>query len=147
MWPKESPVNKPYALDWDEKEVVQVDEVTLCVGMTAYPEVMKNAARDIGKPVIKILAKEMGNAAIPHPSNGQILRSEVSQLLLQLRDKFKIKKVHLLICASNAVCVFIGQAYDLYHPNVLVYDFEEDSMAPKLLIKNSEKGKPMVSLP
>ena len=48
---------------------------------------------------------------------------------------------------SNAVCVFIGQAYDLYHPNVLVYDFEEDSMAPKLLIKNSEKGKPMVSLP
>ncbi|PYE30003.1 hypothetical protein DFP83_1331 [Idiomarina fontislapidosi] len=80
--------------------------------------------------------KQMGNAAIPHPDNGLQLRADIHSLLQHLNDQHNVERVHLLICASNAACVFVGQAFDLYQPELIVYDFEGDGMTPSLRISN-----------
>ncbi|MCE9853768.1 SAVED domain-containing protein, partial [Shewanella chilikensis] len=67
-------------------------------------------------------------------------------ILQKLHDQFAVKRVHLLICASNAACVFVGQAFDLYQPALLVYDFDGDEMRAKLSITHV-KGKVTLSIP
>ena len=49
-----------------------------------------------------------------------------------------MQTVHVLPCASNAACVFFGQAFDSYHPDLLIYDFvsEGNGMVPRLEITN-----------
>lgn len=146
MWPQESIVEKPYEFKWNEKEIITGSEVTLCIGMTGYPKSMKKATKDIGNPVVEVLAKQMGNAAIPHPENGKELRAELHNFLMCLFSVYEVRRVHLLICASNAVSVFVGQAFDLYQPSLLVYDFNDKSMEPRLLIEHVN-GNPKLSVP
>lgn len=107
---------------------------------------MKNTADAIGVPIIEIIAIDFGNAAIPHPENGKELRADLHSLLLKLYDKFSIKRVNLLVCASNAVCVFVGQAFDLYQPILTVYDFSGDCMKPMLEITYEKNRVQMVTL-
>ncbi|MBT41018.1 MAG: hypothetical protein CMF12_00685 [Idiomarina sp.] len=139
MWPQESEVPKPYSIEFDEDELEGKDEVTICIATTQYPDSMRQSAENIGMPIIEIKAVEYGNAAIPHPENGKQLRSDLHTLLLKLYDQFSIKKVNLLICASNAVCVFVGQAFDLHQPSLLVYDFGGKFMKPRLQIDYQER--------
>lgn len=134
MWPQDSKVSEPYKIKFDEAELEGKNEITICIAMTEVPESMKKTAINIGMPVIEINALEYGNAAIPHPENGKQLQADLHKLLLKLHDQFSIKKIHLLICASNAVSVFVGQAIDLYQPSLLVYDFDGEFMKPQLLI-------------
>ena len=146
MWPQESSVQKPYTIKLDEAGLDAIDEVTVCVAMTNYPDTMKNTADAIGVPIIEIIAIDFGNAAIPHPENGKELRADLHSLLLKLYDKFSIKRVNLLVCASNAVCVFVGQAFDLYQPILTVYDFSGDCMKPMLEITYEKNRVQMVTL-
>tara|TARA_B100001059_G_C17352615_1_gene341283 strand:- start:38 stop:439 length:402 start_codon:yes stop_codon:yes gene_type:complete len=131
---------------FDEGELEGKDEVTVCIAMTQYPEAMKRTAVTIGLPTIEIQAVAYGNAAIPHPDNGKQLRNDLHALLLKLYDQFSIRKVNLLICASNAVSVFVGQACDLYQPSLLVYDFDSEVMKPCLQIHYQER-KLFLTLP
>ncbi|WP_196015559.1 SAVED domain-containing protein, partial [Klebsiella variicola] len=78
----------------------------------------------------------MGNGAIPHPEDGIAFCARLQQDLHNFKNEYGVNRVHLLICASNAASVFIGQAYDLHHPDILVYDFSEEGMEPALLIQN-----------
>ena len=146
IWPQESEVPKPYSIVFDEGELEGKDEVTVCIAMTQYPEAMKRTAVTIGLPTIEIQAVAYGNAAIPHPDNGKQLRNDLHALLLKLYDQFSIRKVNLLICASNAVSVFVGQACDLYQPSLLVYDFDSEVMKPCLQIHYQER-KLFLTLP
>ncbi len=107
---------------------------------------MKKTATALGYPEIEIVAKQMGNAAIPHPENGLELKSELHGILKKLHDQFAVKRIHLLICASNAASVFVGQAFDLYQPALFVYDFEGDEMKAKLCVEHV-KGKVTLSIP
>lgn len=134
MWPQESGVPKPYSITFDETEFDGKSEVTVCIAMTQYPDIMRKTADKIGMPIIEIKALEYGNAAIPHPENGKQLRADLHALLLKLHDQYSISKVNLLICASNAVNVYVGQAVDLYQPSLLVYDFDDGLMKPRLYI-------------
>lgn len=133
MWPQSTPVDKPYNILLDD-EMPKSREVTLSVSLTAQPESMKNKAAELGLPHIKIEAEVMGNGAIPHPENGNRLKADVQRLLQLLRDKYDVKRVHLLICASNAASVFLGQAYDSHQPDILVYDFVDGDMQPRIEI-------------
>lgn len=139
MWPQETEAAEPYSIKFDEAEFANKNEVTICVAMTNYPDAMKQTALEIGMPTIEIKASEYGSAAIPHPGNGRQLQAELHKLLLRLKDEFSITKVHLLVCASNAINVFIGQAFDLYQPSLLVYDFDKELMKPSLYISYQEK--------
>ena len=132
-------------MNW-KSEIGKSSEVTITIALTQYPEAMKKTATVLGYPEIEIVAKQMGNAAIPHPENGLELKSELHVILQKLHDQFAVERVHLLICASNAACVFVGQAFDLYQPALLVYDFDGDEMISKLSITHV-KGKVNLSIP
>lgn len=133
VWPQDSRSETPYKVNW-KNEIEKSSEVTISIALTQYPEVMKKTAAALGYPEIEIVANQMGNAALPHPDNGLELKSELHAILQKLRDQFGVNRVHLLICASNAACVFVGQAVDLYQPALLVYDFDGDEMRSKLSI-------------
>jgi hypothetical protein len=145
VWPQDSRCDKPYEVNW-KNEIGQSSEVTISIALTQFPEAMKNTATALGYPEIEIVAKQMGNAAIPHPENGLELKSELHAILQKLHDQYTVKRVHLLICASNAACVFVGQAFDLYHPALLIYDFDSDEMRAKLFVEHV-KGKVTLSIP
>ncbi|WP_342804971.1 SAVED domain-containing protein [Alteromonas sp. M12] len=145
LWPQSAKIEKPYEIN-GLSDMVQSTDVTLTVALTNFPDAMKVAADNLAHPEISIIAKQMGNAAIPHPENGQELKAELHSLLQTLRDKYKVERVHLLICASNAACVFVGQAFDLYQPEMVVYDFNGKEMMPVIVI-SQKKNKVHLSLP
>ncbi|WP_127019337.1 SAVED domain-containing protein [Rheinheimera mangrovi] len=146
MWPQKRKIDKPYEIKWDGDQLSGTQEATLCIGMTNYTDSMRRQELKLGLPTIKVLAKQMGNAAIPHPHNGLELKADLHTLMQTLFDKYAIQRLHVLICASNAVCVFLGQAFDLYQPDLLVYDFSGDEMEPRLLI-SYKKTKVELSVP
>lgn len=93
-------------------------------------------------PVINIYPSESygyGNGAIAHPIEGERLANELKKIFTNLKEIHGIEKVHLLVCASNAACVYIGQAVDRFQPEFIVYDYGTEMMEPKLRIYNDEK--------
>jgi len=111
--------------------------------LTAEPESLMRARQEItesigAKQIIKAYSEYMGNGAVGHPDDGCAFTSSVQRLMHFLKDKKSVNKIHLFPCASNAACVFFGQAFDSHHADMLVYDFCEQSMKPILLIANSE---------
>lgn len=87
---------------------------------------------------IEIKAKKefLGNGAVGHPKDGVDFMNDMQKLLHRLKTEYGIEKVHVLPCASNAVCVFFGKAFDSNHPELIIYDFSDKSMIPCLSIKN-----------
>ncbi len=66
----------------------------------------------------------------------------------RLGDEHGVRRVHVLPCASNAACVFFGQSFDSYHPELVIYDFAPEGgwMVPRLRIanvNNESKVKPV----
>lgn len=143
-WPLDTPreeqvydVNGVGSLGEDEGEII----VTLA--FTGNPEQFKKFSQEKSKmKVIEIIAHQniMGNGAIGHPKDGVLFMSDMQKLMLKLKNEHGVNKIHLLPCASNAVCMFFGKAFDNYHPDILVYDFDGESMSPKLNISN-ENGQ------
>ena len=120
------------------------------LALTAEPESLKSSSqavsRELGAHVITVKAKRefMGSGAISHPQDGKQLTTELQVLFHKLLSDFGAKQIHLFTCASNAACVFIGQAYDKLHPDVIIYDFEGDTMLPRLRL-SSENHKCVLS--
>ena len=61
----------------------------------------------------------------------------MQELLHRLGD-CGVRRVHVLPCASNAACVFFGQAFDSYHPELVIHDFvpEGGRMVPRMRVAN-----------
>lgn len=119
------------------------EEVIVTLAFTGNPEQFKKFSQENSNiKVIDIIAHKniMGNGAIGHPKDGILFMSHMQKLMLKLKNDHGVNKIHLLPCASNAVCMFFGKAFDNYHPDILIYDFENNSMSPKLRI-SSENGR------
>ena len=78
----------------------------------------------------------MGNGAIPHPDDGKSFTAVLQSIFHDLKSKYGAQTIHLFPCASNAASVFIGQAYDVHHPKVIVYDFDNGTMVPRIYLEN-----------
>ncbi|MBS7825019.1 SAVED domain-containing protein [Wohlfahrtiimonas chitiniclastica] len=118
-------------------------EIIVTLAFTGDPEQFKKFYQENSKmKVIEIIAHQniMGNGAIGHPKDGVLFMSDMQKLMLKLKSEHGVNKIHLLPCASNAVCMFFGKAFDNYHPDIWVYDFDGESMGPKLNISN-ENGQ------
>ena len=119
-------------------------EVCLLLGLTAVPNVMRMTSESLGLRTVSVVASAeyLGNGALGHPEDGNVLRQRMQELLHRLRDGHGVDRVHVLPCASNAACVFFGQAFDSYHPELVVYDFEGGggAMAARLRIRNVESA-------
>ncbi len=141
-WPSDAPVGSTYNINGLEDLTNSESEVSLIIALTADPEVTNIVANELfetkGIKTIKLLANSqyLGNGAIGHPKDGMGFTKDIQALLHRLADRHGVSRVHVLPCASNAACVFFGQAYDKHHPELLIYDFVSKSMAPQILIGN-----------
>ncbi|WP_407512362.1 SAVED domain-containing protein [Acinetobacter baumannii] len=121
-------------------------DVVLCINFTALIDKIKNKAlelkAELDADIIEINALEayLGSKAVPHPHNISKFTAELQKLFHLLKDKHGVKRVHLLIAAPNAACIALGQAIDLHHPDIIIYDFAQETMLPKLIIRNDSRG-------
>lgn len=119
------------------------EEIIVTLAFTENPEQFKKFSQENSNiKVIDIIAHKniMGNGAIGHPKDGILFMSDMQKLMLELKNNHGVNKIHLLPCASNAVCMFFGKAFDNYHPDILIYDFENNSMSPRLRISSKNGG-------
>lgn len=144
LWPHENVVDSFYEIKGFDS-LAQSEDVVICINFTAIAKPIQQRADQLNKTLgagiveITALPEYLGNGAIPNPESGKKFCARLQQLLHDLKNKHYTKRVHLLVCASNAACVFIGQAIDLHHPEIIAYDFAKEDMLPRLVIKNDEK--------
>ena len=116
----------------------------LVLGLTAVPSAVRSTAESLGMRAVSVVARAavVGNGALGHPEDGAAFRQRMQELLHRLRDSHGVRRVHVLPCASNAACVFFGQAFDNYHPELLVYEFDAagKAMVPALRLRNADGG-------
>jgi hypothetical protein len=143
-WPLEKPIGNFYSISGLEDLADSEDEVIITLALTAEPESLIRARQEVAESIgakqiiIKAYPEYMGNGAVGHPEDGQAFTSSMQLLMHDLRDKKGVNRIHLFPCASNAACIFFGQAFDRHHADMLVYDFCEQSMKPILSIVNSD---------
>jgi len=144
MWPGVQPREDAFIIEEPEIDSDQ-SEVIVSVKLTApAPKIDKtieylNKTAKTEIPVIYVHPPESygyGNGAIAHPIEGERLANELKKIFTDLKEVHCIEKVHLLVCASNAACVYIGQAVDRSQPEFIVYDYGNKMMEPKLRIYN-----------
>ena len=139
-WPVNEPRGQFYTIDGMDQLSDREGEACLLLGLTAVPEAMRSTAESLGAGVVSVVARteDLGNGALGHPDDGASFRQRMQELLHRLRDAHGVRRVHVLPCASNAACVFFGQSFDSYHPELVIYDFapEGDCMVPRLGIAN-----------
>jgi hypothetical protein len=142
-WAAEKPrYEKPFI---SREELINAyNEVIVAVSLTAQPAVFDEISKSLGFPIIQVtVPKEFeGNGAIAHPEEGGNLVKELQSLFHRITDR-GIKKIHLFICASNCASVLVGMAIDRNHAPVLVYDFYEKTLVPRLLI---DPGKASIEI-
>ncbi|AJJ02217.1 SAVED domain-containing protein [Yersinia enterocolitica] len=142
MWPKNMPVRDFYNIIGMESLESNSDFI-ICINFTAKTKAIEEKAIQLSEKfkvnIINIDAKPefLGNGAIPHPQDGMSFSAKLQTIFHQLKSKYNAERIHLLVCASNAASIFIGQAYDLHHPEIIVYDFTANGMETKLVIKNN----------
>ena len=146
-WPVNGPRGEFFTVKGLDRLTDREGEVCLLVGLTAVPEAMRATAEALGMGVVLVVARAdyLGNGAVGHPDDGASFRQRMQELLHRLRDAHGVRRVHVLPCASNAACVFLGQSFDSYHPELAIYDFapEGGSMVPRLRVANAN-NKSMV---
>ena len=137
MWPNPLCNEKAYDIKGFDT-IKNCAEVTIKLNLTAEPESSKSKAQELGHPIINITAKPdyMGNGAIRNPERGLSFMQDIHALLHRLKDR-GISKIHVLPCASNAACIWFGQAFDLHHPEMVIYDYSQNTMIPRLQIHNN----------
>jgi len=140
QWPAETPLGKKYQIQGVEKLTSDEPEIFLSLNFTSKPKSFSEFAGNQSFKHVSIIADEPGNAAIAHPKDGIRFMSDIQQFLHKLKSEHKVKRVHVLPCMSNALCVFFGKAFDLHHPEMIIYDCWKNSLKPSLLIKNSANG-------
>ena len=138
-WPMTEPRGEFYTIDGLDQLSGEGD-VCLLLGLTAVPDTMQSTAHYLGMRVVSVVARTeyLGSGALGHPDDGATFRQRMQELLHRLRDTHGVRSVHVLPCASNAACVFFGQAFDSHHPDLLIYDFVSDGhgMVPRLRVAN-----------
>lgn len=144
MWPGVQPREDAFIIEEPEIDSGQ-SEVIVSVKLTADAAMIDATIEHLNQqvqdklPVINIYPPQSygyGNGAIAHPLEGEKLANRLKEIFTNLNQMYGIKKVHLLVCASNAACVYIGQAVDKFQPEFIVYDYGTEMMEPKLRIYN-----------
>ena len=146
-WPSNEPRGEFYTIEGMDRLSDQEVEACLLLGLTAVPEAIRSTAAFLGMGTISVVARTeyLGNGALGHPDDGSSFRQRMQELLHRLSDMHGVRRVHVLPCASNAACVFFGQSFDSYHPELVIYDFAPagDCMVPRLRVANVN-GEPKV---
>lgn len=141
MWPKQLPGGEFYIVEGLDS-IKPSEDIIICIALTAFPEVMKKKASELSDELDSSIIiyspkyNAFGNGAIPHPIDGMKFSARLQYDFHTFKSQYGVKRMHVLICASNAAAVFIGQAFDLHHPEMIVYDFRGESMEAVISIAN-----------
>ena len=139
-WPSAQPRGEFFTVTGLECLPAKCNEICIEIALTARPDSMTTTATALGHPIVTVKANNssMGNGALGHPLDGRQFRQRMQELFHRLRDQHDVRRIHLMPCASNAACVFLGQAYDSYHPDIVIYDFSDKGtgMVQRLLLAN-----------
>ncbi|NRB39406.1 MAG: SAVED domain-containing protein [Pseudomonadales bacterium] len=148
LWPRSEAKKDVTSVCIDPDLNVLDEEVVITLSLTARPPEFDKLIESTGFKEVAISTSDenSGNGCIGHPEEGEALISQVHDLLHQLVSDYGIKKVHVLPCASNAACIFFGKAIDNFHPEVVVYDFFNGEMLPRVLINSHISGVKLTSV-
>ena len=139
-WPENQPRGEFFGIEGLDDLSNSEHEICLKLALTASPEIMDTTTETLGYRVVSVVANEdvKGNGALGHPDDGNLFRQRMQELLHKLRDSHGVERIHLLPCASNAACVFFGQAFDSHHPELMIYDFDpaKGPMVARLRVRN-----------
>ena len=136
-WPADTPNGEAYEIIGLENLDKDEGEIILTLSFTQHPHVFEDFTDEKQIKKIAVKAHEMGNGALGHPKDGIKFMADMQGLLHELKNSYGVKKIHILPCASNAVCVFFGKAFDIHHPELILYDFCNGTMEPILHIGNN----------
>lgn len=142
IWPLDKPNGQFYTVDGLERLSTTEPNIILHLAITAKPRQFDTISFEFNKTdniktiTVRAFDDVMGNGALGHPQDGFLFMKDMQKLLHDLKNNHGAQRVHLLPCASNAACIFFGKAFDSHHPDILIYDFEGDTMSPQLLIAN-----------
>ena len=143
-WPANVPRGEFFTVEGLDRLSGREGEACLLLGLTAVPEAMRSTAESLGMGVVSVVARTeyLGNGAVGHPDDGASFRQRMQELMHRLGDTHGVQRVHVLPCASNAACVFFGQSFDSFHPELVIYDFapEGGRMVPRLGVANVDNG-------
>lgn len=135
-WPADTPQGKNYDISGLEHLEQNEDEIILTLSFTQHPPIFNEFAKETELKMVKVQAKAMGNGALGHPCDGIEFMADMQRLLHDLKCSYGVNRIHLLPCASNAVCIFFGKAFDTHHPEITIYDFGDGTMVPIFHVKN-----------
>lgn len=139
-WPKNESQGTFYKIEGLSELGDDVIDVTLELAFTSRPKPMIETTASLGYPVVSIIANEPCNGSLAHPVDGYRFRQHMQELMHTLSNNHGVNRVHLLPCASNAACIFFGQAFDSYHPELYIYDFVGSEMCPRLKVHNEDNA-------
>lgn len=140
-WPQTVPIGDFYEIEGNSN-LQSGSDFVLNIALTAEPKSLVEASKLVGDRVgaqtITIRARKtmMGNGSIPHPDDGRAFSAFLQSLFHNLKSEYGAQVIHLFPCTSNAASVFIGQAYDVHHPKVIVYDFDNETMVPRICLES-----------
>lgn len=141
FWPSEYQADDCTNITGLEELSYSEPEIILQLALTAYPESMQRTSRALGYKIVTIKPHNiLGNGSLAHYKDGLAFRQAVQELFHKLKNTHGVQNIHLLPCASNAACVFFGQAFDNYHPDITLYDFAGDRNFMKPRLKLSSYG-------
>lgn len=150
-WPKGAPVGEFYEIQGLDV-LKNGSDFVINISLTSEPESLVKSSEAIcnkkNAQIITIKAKEkfMGNGAIPHPEDGKSFAAMLQSIYHKLSSDFGAKCIHLFVCASNAASIFIGQAYDTHHPDLIIYDFDSGLMVPRLQLTNDKHTTQLIAI-
>lgn len=75
---------------------------------------------------IIIEADQMANECIRHHKDALLFQNEMTTILTHLKSSLGIKRVHVLPCASNLICLHFGRSIEQFCPELRIYDFLND---------------------
>lgn len=137
-WPASEPRGRFYTIEGLDGLTSSEGEVCLSLRLTAAPVAIRSMAAALGMAEVSVVADRchVGNGALGHPDDGGAFRQNMQELLHRLVDTHGVRRVHVMPCASNAACVFFGQAFDSHHPELIIYEMaqERDHMIPRLRV-------------
>lgn len=142
-WPSINPIGDFYEIE-GYNNLQKNNHFVINIAFTAEPEILTETSKIVSQEnnahriIIRAKDNFMGNGSIPHPEDGRAFSAYLQSLFHELKSKYDAKIIHLFPCVSNAASIFIGQAYDVHHPKVIVYDFDNQAMVPRIYLESKD---------
>lgn len=125
-WGSDTLSDSPITFNMDElKQEQSYEEVVVTLFTTDTPEESLPLIKSFqgkGIPKVEILPLNKGNDSLRSLVEINAYRELIIKQFHLLRNQYKVKRIHLLHCASNVASIELGRAIEHNHPSMTVYE-------------------------